>query len=181
MKHLSISIIVAALVMTATSNVEAKTTRDLTYRSSLIWRSAVRFLRVDQNYKVLEKDKDAGYLIFEYADAGKKYSASMEMIPLVKNDKRYVRASIRIEAMPSYVEVVLIDRFLRKLKEEYGVQPPARMVVRATQEPGTGSQGSQAADAAKKGDKENEEDLEVTEEDLEVTEEDLEDSVKEDD
>ncbi len=174
MKHLSISIIMAALVMTATSNVEAKTTRDLTYRSSQIWRSAVRFLRVDQNYRVLEKDRDAGYLLFEYADAGKKYSASMEMIPVVRNDKRYVRACIRIEAMPSYVEIVLIDRFLRKLKEEYGVQPPARVVVRATSESTAGSQGSAAAGAAKEGDVENEEDLEVTEEELE-------DSVKEDD
>ena len=173
MKHLSISIIMAALVMTMTFSVEAKTSRDLTYRSSLVWRSAVRFLRVDQNFRVLEKDKDAGYLLFEYTDAGRKYSASMEMIPLVRNEKRYVRASIRIEAMPSYVEVVLIDRFLRKLKEEYGVQPPARVVVKATPDPDTGSQDSEAADAAKKGDVENEEDLEVTEEDLE-------DSVEED-
>ncbi len=174
MKYLSISIIMAALVMTATSNVEAKTARDLTYRSSQIWRSAVRFLRVDQNFKVLEKDRDAGYLLFEYADAGKTYSASMEMIPLVRNEKRYVRASIRIESMPSYVEAVLIDRFLRKLKEEYGIQPPARVVPGAAPESVTGSQGSAAADAAKKGDEENEEDLEVTEEDLE-------DSVEEDD
>ena len=166
MKHFSISIIVAALVMTATSGVEAKTDRDLTYRSSLIWRSAVRFLRVDQNFKVLEKDKEAGYLLFEYTDAGKTYSASMEMVPMVKNKKRYVRASIRIDAMPSYVETVLIDRFLRKLKEEYGVQPPARMVVEATPESIQDSDGSGASDAAHKGDVENE---------------DLEDSVKEDD
>ncbi len=174
MKHLSILVIVVALVMTATSDVEAKTVRDLTYRSSQIWRSAVRFLRVDQNFKVLEKDKDAGYLLFEYADAGKTYSASMEMIPLVKNEKRYVRASIKIEAMPSYVEVVLIDRFLRKLKEEYGVQPPARVVIEAPPGSLAGSDGSGAADATQKGDVEKEEDLEVTEEDLE-------DGAKEDD
>ena len=169
MKHLSILVIVAALVMTATSNAEAKTDRDLTYRSSQIWRSAVRFLRVDQNFKVLEKDKDAGYLLFEYANAGKMYSASMEMIPLVKNEKHYVRASIKIEAMPSYVEVVLIDSFVRKLKEEYGVQPPARVVVEAPTGSSAGSDGSGDADAAKKGDVENEEDLEVTEEELEDT------------
>ena len=51
--------IVSGLVLSVALSAEAKTTRDLTYRSDQIWNSAIRFLRVDLKYPILEKDKEA--------------------------------------------------------------------------------------------------------------------------
>ena len=54
----------------------ARTDKELTYRENEIWQSAIRFIRVDSGFKILEKDKDAGYLLFEYKDGATRFPAS---------------------------------------------------------------------------------------------------------
>jgi len=131
--------IVVGVVLALPAIGSARTDRELTYRESAIWQAAIRFLRVDSGFKILEKDKDAGYLLFEYKDGGSSYTASFEMISAVRGNKLFVRARLQIESQPRYVEAVLIDRFIRKLKDEYGDPPPARQLapeVQPASEPG---------------------------------------------
>ena len=125
MKKLLYVIIVGA-VLALPSVGAARTDRELTYRESEIWHSAIRFLRVDSGFKILEKDKGAGYVLFEYKDGEAKYTASLEMVRTARDNKLFVRARLQIENQPRYVEAVLIDRFVRKLKDEYGDPPPAQ-------------------------------------------------------
>ena len=106
----------------------ARTDRELTYRENEIWHSAIRFLRVDSGFKILEKDKDAGYVLFVYKDGATSCTASLEMVRTSRDNKLFVRARLQIENQPRYVEAVLIDRFIRKLKDEYGEPPPPQLV-----------------------------------------------------
>jgi hypothetical protein len=115
--------VVLGLVLAAAAPAEAKTTRDLTYRQSQIWNSAIRFLRVDLKYPILEKDREAAYLLFEYREAGRGYAATLELVPAGTSARPIIKASLNIERMPSYVEEVLLDQFSRKLKSDYGEQP----------------------------------------------------------
>ena len=106
----------------------AKTDRDLTYRYGQIWSTLVRFLRVDNGYKILEKDKDDGYILFEYTDTGRTCQSSFQLVATIVEGRQYVRSQLHIADMPTYVEIVLQDRLRRKLREEYGTPPPARTV-----------------------------------------------------
>jgi hypothetical protein len=128
MKNVFLTIVVGA-VLALPSVGAARTDRELTYRENEIWHSAIRFLRVDSGFKILEKDKDAGYVLFEYKDGESKHTASLEMVRTARDNKLFVRARLQIENQPRYVEAVLIDRFIRKLKDEYGEPPPAASVV----------------------------------------------------
>jgi hypothetical protein len=148
MKRIAFSTLVAALVLALPSIGAARTDRELTYRETEIWNGAIRFLRVDSGFKILEKDRDAGYVLFEYQEGGAGHTASFEMVSAVKDGRVFVRARIQISEMPRYVEAVLIDRLIRKLRDEYGDPPPASLVQFSPQ-PLPEDTG-----AAKKGDKE---------------------------
>ena len=117
------------ILMMASSFAEASTSKELTYSEAVVWRCAVRFVRVDAGYKIVEKDKDAGYMLFEYNDAGKISSASIEILPVTKSDKKYVRVQIHVSGQPSYIESLLFTKLERKLKHEYGFAPDAEYVT----------------------------------------------------
>ncbi len=56
--------------MLATSLATARSEKTLAYPRDQVWPTAVRFLVVDERVKVLEKDADAGYVLFELRDEG---------------------------------------------------------------------------------------------------------------
>ncbi len=102
---------------------EARTVRETTYRYQQIWSTAVRFLRVDNGFEIREQDKETGYVLFTYPNAGRTLTGSVELIPTVRAARKYITVAVRIQDMPSYVEVVLIDKLVRKLRNEYGRAP----------------------------------------------------------
>ncbi|MDJ0762579.1 MAG: hypothetical protein QNJ97_06275 [Myxococcota bacterium] len=107
----------------------AKTHRELTYRYSQVWNTMIRFLRVDNGFPVIEKDKKSGYVLFEYTGSGRECRGSVELIPAIKEGRHLIRASLEIAQTPSYVEVFLQDKFVQKLRNEYGDPPPPRRVA----------------------------------------------------
>jgi hypothetical protein len=151
----------------AVASAEARTDRLLTYRQGQIWTSLVRFLRVDMGYRIIERDREAGYLLFGYKDEGRDCSGSLEMVQVEESGRRYTRARLQIPSMPTYVEVVLFDRLERKLKNEYGDPPPAPLAVL----PGTGADGNPGAakppESAKKKPPESEDGAGIDDGDLE--------------
>ena len=82
-------------------------------------------LRVDFESPITEKDKDSGYFLFTYADAGKQLPGSVEVIKVMDNGNETVRVVVQLPALPTYVEQMMLDRLGRKLGLEYG-QPPAK-------------------------------------------------------
>jgi len=107
----------------------AKSSREMRYRYDQIWNTAVRFLRVDNGYPITEKDVKSGYLIFKYTDAAATQIGSMELVETVRDTRRAVTVGLRIQNMPSYIEIMLLDKLERKLRDEYGEPPLLRPIV----------------------------------------------------
>jgi hypothetical protein len=99
----------------------AKVTVDSKYTRAQTFNGALRYIRVDQQYEVIEKDVETGYFLFKYkADSGHA-TGSIQVIEA--NDR--VRLVVQIPEYPEYHEQVLTKGIAEKLHDEYG-DPPER-------------------------------------------------------
>lgn len=101
----------------------ARVEADSGYTKLQTYSGALRYLRVDLGYEVVEKDPDAAYLIFRYAPNRTTKDPPTGTVEIVATDSR-VKVFVQIPRMPEYHERVLRDGLLKKLREEYGVPPP---------------------------------------------------------
>lgn len=120
---LSAALACAVTAFVAPRIAEAKSQRDSRYLYQQVWPAAVRLLRVDAGYKILEKDFEAGYVLFEVSEDRKRFRGSLQLVRLDSSNSQRVRVIINIADRPSYVAVGLLDRLERKLREEYGPPP----------------------------------------------------------
>lgn len=112
------------VVMLLCGTAAARSEKVLAYQRADAWPTAVRFLRVDARLKVIEKDADAGYVLFELRDDKKTYRGSLEVIDVVKDGRKQVRFVMAIEDRPAYLEVQLLDKLEQKLRAELGAPAP---------------------------------------------------------
>ncbi len=129
------AITVGALVPAA----HAKSSFESAYTLEQTYQTVLRLLRVDLGLKILERDRDAGYLLFEYQsrESGPRpVNGSIEMI----DTGRAVAVIVQIPAMPLYHEQFLIKKLARKLHDEYG--EPVR---RGSHAPADGGVGGSSA------------------------------------
>jgi hypothetical protein len=118
--------LLAALLLTlATSAADARSEKTLAYQRDQAWPAAVRFLRIEAKLKIIEKDADAGFVIFEYREDNKTFRGSLEVIDIVKDGRKLVRFVVQIEDRPSWVEVEMLTKLERKLRSELGNPAPA--------------------------------------------------------
>jgi hypothetical protein len=86
-----------------------------------VWPTAVRFLRIDEGLKIVEKDADTGYVLFELAEEGKVFTGSVEVIRRQDDSERdAVELIVRIRDRPSYMEHAILNRMLLKIRDELG-------------------------------------------------------------
>ena len=107
---------------------DAKTSRKVSHAYEKVWPISVRFLRIDEGHKVLEKDMDNGYLLFEVSEEGKRFQGSIEVIRRKDESNRdAVELVLTIKDRPSYMEHGILDRMLLKIRKELGhpADPPA--------------------------------------------------------
>jgi hypothetical protein len=116
--------ILLALVL-LTGIAEARSEKTLAYQREPPFQAAVRFLRIDAHLKLVEKDADAGYVIFEYNEDKKTFRGSLEVIDVVKDGRKLTRFVVTIEDRPSYVEIEMLTKLERKLRAELGAPAPA--------------------------------------------------------
>ncbi len=113
------------LVITlASTHALARSEKTLAYPRDQVWPTAVRFLVVDERVKVLEKDPDAGYVMFELKDQGKTFRGSLEVMSVTVDKRTRVRFVLQIEDRPDWVEVAMLGRLERKLRQELGAPAP---------------------------------------------------------
>jgi hypothetical protein len=117
------SLLLAAVLLTS-GVAEARSEKTLAYQRDQAWPTAVRFLRVDAKLKVIEKDADAGYVLFEFVEDKKTFRGSLEVIEVMKDGRKLVRFVITIEDRPSWVEVEMLTKLERKLRVELGTPAP---------------------------------------------------------
>lgn len=110
-------LLTALLALTA----EARTEHTLRYTKLQSFNAALRYLRVDCGYNVVEKDPDSGYLMFEYpADGSEKLTnGSIEVIQRGAE----VALVVRVPEMPQYHERLIANGLLKKLSLDYGAPP----------------------------------------------------------
>jgi hypothetical protein len=170
MRRILCSVIVIGLCISLSSVAEARTSKEMTYRYNQIWNTAIRFLRVDNGYPIDEKDKKAGYVLFQYKDSGKMRNGYLELVEVVVSKREYVRVTIRIDDKPGYVVNMVLDKLTRKLRDEYGDAPLARLVEPLSSE-NSSSKGKKNKNAASKEPPDDEDDLQVDKQELEDAQE----------
>ena len=111
---------VAGLALVSGS-AEARVEASSSYTKAQTFSAALRFLRVDRGYEVVEKDPDAAYLLFQYPVQGQAKSASGSLE--VVDTSSGVKIFLQLPRMPGYHESMLRDGLLKKLREEYGDPP----------------------------------------------------------
>ncbi len=105
------------------SNAWASHAEESAHSASRVYYTALRYLRVDQHFLVVEKDEKSGYLLFEYPGDAKEKS-SRGSIEVIETDST-TRLIVRLERYPRYYEESIAAGVLNKLKEQYG-DPPER-------------------------------------------------------
>jgi len=113
-------ILLAALLLCASAT--ARVGGESEYTKAQTYSGALRYLRVDMGYEVVERDPDAAYLIFRYELPGQKKATATGTVEVVEADG-HVRLFVQIPTMPEYHERVLRDGLVRKLHDEYGTPP----------------------------------------------------------
>lgn len=103
----------------------ARSEKTLAYPRDQAWPAAVRFLAVDERLKLVEKDADAGYVLFELRDEGKLFRGALEVVVIVVEGRTLVRFVLTIEDRPSWLEAAMLGRLERKLRAELGAPTPA--------------------------------------------------------
>ncbi|MGH7295368.1 MAG: hypothetical protein ACRELB_10565, partial [Polyangiaceae bacterium] len=109
------------------------------------WNAALRLVRVDNGWKVTEKDDANGYLLFDYKSPSgdKPYPGSMELVKSSDPDGP-VSVLVQLPAMPQYHEQVLLDALASKMRREYGDPPMHRTPL--PKEPGDAGPDAPAGD-----------------------------------
>lgn len=108
---------------------EARTAGTVSYPFADVWPSAVRFLRIDRNCVIREKDEAAGYILFDYPDGQKLHKGSLELIRASDSDDcELTRVVASLPDLPRYNEQILIDKLAARLREDHGspAPPPPR-------------------------------------------------------
>jgi hypothetical protein len=114
----------------------ARQSDEHTYGYDQLWRAAVRLIAVDFRFPITERDPEIGYLLFDYVDQGRSHSASLELVRTrVADGSDRVRVVVHVGTMPGYVERMMLDRFRRKLQDDYGPPPVARPAPRPAPAP----------------------------------------------
>ena len=103
----------------------AKSEKTVHWTADRVFPTAVRFLRVDERVKIVEKDADAGYVLFDLADDGKSYRGALEIVA-VSDDPVDVKLILTIADRPEYMEQAMLDKLEQKLRDELGTPPPAK-------------------------------------------------------
>lgn len=122
---IGLGLAVAGGIVLTSPEVSAQSTYDSPYGYDRTWNAALRMVRVDMGMKVLEKDEQTGYLLFEYTSSESGKLVTPGSIELVKphDPDAPVHVIVQLPQMPRYHEQVILNQLTRKMKAEYGDPP----------------------------------------------------------
>lgn len=114
----------------------ARAEERLAYTKNQSYQAALRYLRVDHGYTIVEKDQESGYLLFEYPKREKGFTQGS--IQVIEREDA-VAVIVQLPALPSYHERLLIEGLLKKIREDYGAPPQKkRAEEKAPDDPAAG-------------------------------------------
>ena len=102
--------------------------RVLPYPADRVWPTTIRYLRVDRGFSVVDRDRDAGFILFEFTvgrDGEAKGRGSIELIETSDASGRAaVKLQISTDAGPVHLPHAIADGLAAKLKAEQGHPAP---------------------------------------------------------
>src|SRR3954469_4494335 len=121
-----VSVLAGLAVTGLASGAGARVDGSSSYTKAQTYSGALRYVRVDMGYEVVEKDPEAAYLIFKYATPGAaKGNLATGTLEVIEANGG-VRLFVSLPRMPEYYERIFRDGLLKKLRDEYGAPPPAK-------------------------------------------------------
>jgi hypothetical protein len=134
-------LVATAVAMGMASLANAKATYESPYGYARTWNAAMRLVRVDNGWKVTEKDEANGYLLFEYRslENAKAALGSIELVRAHDADGA-VSVVVQLPQMPHYHEQVILDGLASKMRREYGDPPETH---RPAPDPGSPPDGGE--------------------------------------
>jgi hypothetical protein len=108
---------------------QARSATVVPYPTADVWPAAIRFLRVDHDYPIKEKDEPAGYVLFELSENRRTYRAALELVKTIDADGRAATQLVcTMPDLPRRYETTMLDKLAAKLRDERGppAPPPAR-------------------------------------------------------
>jgi len=103
----------------------ARSTVRVSHARSDVWAATVRLLRVNNNFPIREKDESAGYVLFDFVEAGKSYRGSFEFVATIDaSGTPLTEVIVTIADLPRRFETQLLDRLTQKVREERGAPAP---------------------------------------------------------
>jgi hypothetical protein len=144
MRPVLVSILVALAAPAA-----AQSEKTEPFAATEVFAPTVRFLRIDAGVKIVEKDADAGYVLFDLTEDKHTFRGALELVKTQVEGRESVRLVLRIADRPSYVEELLLEKLDAKLRGELRPTkiPPKADKPAAPKEPGAES-GSGAASSS---------------------------------
>ena len=121
---LAIGLVLGVTVLESVS-ASARVAAESRYTKAQNYSAALRFLRVDKGYEVIERDEEAAYLIFRYPTPERKEQSVTGTIEVVEVGET-VTVIVKLPQMPQYHERLLSDQLLKKLLDEYGPPSPPK-------------------------------------------------------
>jgi hypothetical protein len=122
-------VLLAASQLVGVPLAHARSLGTVPYPIADVWPSTVRFLRIDRNCTIREKDDAAGYILFDYPEGAKVYKGAVELVRTSDNEGREVtKVIMSLPDLPRHYERLLIDKLGDKLREDRGspAPPPPR-------------------------------------------------------
>lgn len=119
------SLAVLVVLCVPSTPAEAKATYASPYTLGQTYSAALRLIRVDNGFKINERDPDAAYILFDYEshESGTRVTpGAIEMVP----GRDHVTVLVKLPKMPRYHEEVMMNALKRKLQSDYGEPPPKR-------------------------------------------------------
>jgi len=116
----AIGVVCAASSFAAEAQARAAHESPYSYRQT--FGSALRLIKVDLAFKVVETNSKWGFFIFEYTSPSSGKRKNRGTVQLVKQSNK-VQVAIDLPQMPMHHEQLIIDKLKRKLAREHGAPP----------------------------------------------------------
>jgi hypothetical protein len=117
--------------------------RVLAYPMEFVWPTAMRYLRVDRGYAIVDRDADAGFILFDFpiGPEDRTGRGSVEIFA-TKDASGRAAASVQIttDGGPVHLPHALLDGLAEKLRRERG-QPAAPPRAEPPPDGGPGAKG----------------------------------------
>jgi len=100
MRRVLSAVLVTAALALAPAGADARSEKVVGWTAARVFPTAVRFLRVDEGVTIVEKDAEAGYVLFELSDEGKTFPGSLELATFERDGGAQAARPARAGAAP---------------------------------------------------------------------------------